>query len=176
MAKAINDVKVFAALLDGGYICEECNNCTDKRKYKVFEKDETAPAGSRLIGHITRRQFCNLMSENIIGYTITGFSKDKTCHYYELTKLLNRDDGEISNEKPVKTPVCWMYGETDNVFTCEIYCPMCGKPALYPEEEDRPLETDFCPHCGVQMDESVPCDPNWPFYEMSLKKMNQRCE
>lgn len=69
----------------------------------------------------------------------------------------------------------WMYGETDNVFITEIYCPWCGKPAMYPEDEDRPLETPFCPHCGAIMDATKP-DPSWPFYDASLKeksKMNK---
>ena len=67
---------------------------------------------------------------------------------------------------------CWMYGETNNPFVVEVYCPWCGKPALYPDEEDdntRPLETDFCPHCGTVMD-AANADPSWPFYSMSLKQ------
>lgn len=64
---------------------------------------------------------------------------------------------------------CWMYGETENPFVVEIYCPWCGKPALYHEEDERPVESEFCPHCGTVMD-AANADPSWPFYEMSLKQ------
>ena len=69
---------------------------------------------------------------------------------------------------------CWMYGGSDNVFRTEIWCPLCGELAMYPEEEDRPLETPFCPHCGVIMDDHVSYDPSWPYYEMSKRSMNAK--
>lgn len=68
---------------------------------------------------------------------------------------------------------CWMYGETGNPFVVEVYCPWCGKSALYHEEDERPVESEFCPHCGTVMDASC-ADPSWPFYEASLKQKTRK--
>lgn len=81
------------------------------------------------------------------------------------------DDLPAVDAEPVRHGQ-WMYGETNNPFITEIYCPWCGKPTLYPEDEDRPLETEYCPHCGAKMD-AERVDPAWPFYEASLKMMNK---
>ena len=82
-------------------------------------------------------------------------------------------EGFPGEEKPGERRGHWLYGETER-GNLEIYCPWCGKPALYPEEGDRPLETPFCPHCGAIMDESVPFDPSWPFAQMSLRRMKSQ--
>lgn len=95
---------------------------------------------------------------------------------HENTKIAKRmiqyvEGFPVTREDRVKHGQ-WMYGETDNPFITEIYCPWCGKPALYPEDEDRPLETEYCPHCGAKMD-AERADPAWPFYEASLKMMDK---
>lgn len=84
--------------------------------------------------------------------------------YWAISMLKNAPTADVAEVNHG----CWMYGETENIHTIEIYCPWCGKPALYPEEDDRPEETEFCPHCGAIMD--APCaDPSWPYYNASLK-------
>lgn len=94
---------------------------------------------------------------------------------YNNAKIAQRMIGYVENfpatGQPVEKRACWMYGETDNVFFVEIYCPICGELAMYPEEEDRPLETPFCPHCGTPMNDDVPFDPSWPYATMSKRRM-----
>ena len=89
-------------------------------------------------------------------------------------RMISYVEGFPAAEKPGERRGHWLYDCTGPWGSLEIYCPWCGKPALYPEEEDRPLETPFCPHCGVIMDESVPFDPSWPFAKMSLKRMQSK--
>lgn len=107
-------------------------------------------------------------------------SLDGACMWQEIANALYAEDYRKHKDmnKPSSEDIkhgCWMYGETDNPFVVEIYCPWCGKPALYPSEEEddgcRPLETEYCPHCGVVMD-AESADPSWPFYEISLKQKN----
>ena len=78
-------------------------------------------------------------------------------------------------KEPVQKRACWMDGEVpNNVFLIETWCPICGEMAMYPEDEDRPLETPFCPYCGTIMDNAVHYDSSWPFYEMPKKRMKKK--
>lgn len=87
-------------------------------------------------------------------------------------RMINYVESFPSAKKPVEKRACWMDGEVpNNVFLIETWCPICGEMAMYPEDEDRPLETPFCPYCGTIMDAAVPYDPSWPFYEMPKKRM-----
>lgn len=94
---------------------------------------------------------------------------------HNVERFIHYVEGFPSAEAKEVKHGCWMYGETDNPFVVEIYCPWCGKPALYQEEDERPVESDFCPHCGTIMD--APCaDPSWPFFKNSLKQSQQQAE
>lgn len=110
----------------------------------------------------------------------TKFGAMKEAHLHDNAKIAKRMIDYVEGFPTAKNDGVrhgqWLYGGvTGNVFLVEIYCPWCGKPALYPDDEDRPLETDYCPHCGAKMDATKP-DPAWPFYDASLKektKMNK---
>lgn len=90
-----------------------------------------------------------------------------------VNTFLARDDIEVLDVKvsnsSSKCVVCvlykpkepeklgkWVFKDTDNVYVQDICCSKCGGKALYPDEKDddsfRPLETEYCPHCGSKMD------------------------
>ena len=85
-------------------------------------------------------------------------------------------EGFPAAEKLSEKRACWMFKGTDpnNVFLVEMWCPMCGEMAMYPENEDRPLDTPFCAYCGVPMDDNVPWDPSWPYYHLPKKRMKSQ--
>jgi len=87
-------------------------------------------------------------------------------------KSAQRAINYVESFPPTEKRARWMFDGTDpnNVFLTETWCPICGELAMYPEDDDRPLETPFCPHCGTPMDDTVPWDPSWPFYDLPKKR------
>ena len=80
MAKAMNIVDVFKALLDGSIIVEKCRLITGKSQYKVMLPTfENQP--HKCAGHITEKQFCALRNKGVIYYSGTS-SKDKNGYVY----------------------------------------------------------------------------------------------
>ena len=88
--RAISDVMAIGALVRGGYICQICRPCSNKRTYEVFKPDVTAPSGSTYIGHITERQFLSFMEEGIAVYAEEPPYRDKYGNLYNYCWLADR--------------------------------------------------------------------------------------
>ena len=95
MARAMQWVDVFKALLKGGYIRAETDSWSGKTKYTVHERISSRQLGKTL-GHITKHQFEELGSRGIIDMVEdpeTGepnIHEDKygnTWNYWELQQM-----------------------------------------------------------------------------------------
>lgn len=75
MAKALEYPVIFKTLLDGGYICE-VQPVLRSYKYKLYRL-EPFPQPNKYVGHITPKQFDELVSQGIIEWNGMPNMKDK---------------------------------------------------------------------------------------------------
>lgn len=92
MAKALEYPVIFKTLLDGGYICE-VQSVLRNYKYELYRL-EIFPQPNKYVGHITPKQFDELVSQGIIGWNGMPNMKDKSGAVSISYGLLKEKDGE----------------------------------------------------------------------------------
>lgn len=91
MAKAMNIVDVFKALLNGSYIVEKCNLVTGKSQYKVMlPAFENQP--HKCAGHITEKQFSELRNKGVIIFAEQQRKRRKDDRHIYGVFYLNKED------------------------------------------------------------------------------------
>lgn len=82
----MNILDVIKALLNNGRITEICPAVQGKIEYRVSVPDENMNGAHRSIGHITEKQWGDMVSKGIIRYYATneGYKSGKTINFYKL--------------------------------------------------------------------------------------------
>ena len=91
MAGTIGLAKLFAALLQGGYVCSITDSYTGVTKYSVFAKDDSTQTGYRYIGDITHKEFVQMSAEGLL--LTFNHAKGKHGKEYDYHKLPDRWEG-----------------------------------------------------------------------------------
>lgn len=91
MAKALEYPVVFKALLNGGHICESYTNNGRTHKYTVHAHHPLC------LGHITEKQFRQLISNDTINLRNDCPKKDKygNLYFFYTLALPNTSDQEV---------------------------------------------------------------------------------
>lgn len=91
MARALSDIHAIKLLLAGASICETIKPCRNKRDYEILARDDTAPSGWTMSGHITEGQFEKYAKNGIIEYIDNIPSRsDKYGNHYLYYRLAFR--------------------------------------------------------------------------------------